>query len=464
MYATMPLTPDSITIVLAYLHYYTPNFLPGRCLSVTHLRSLAAWMQMAVPGLRSIRTNPRMAAHLTLGHAAGLLTVGEGFWRTTSETLSWLEMKSEAQTTHLRQALTNRAAWETALSALSLNDVVTIDYLTYVEQQLMRCQPDLGSMEMTAVWLPDTEEEVWQLDMPSRLRPHLQFHMLQMGEWLPAKIWRGTPYSIARAAQQGYSLTLMEATLLRVTGQAFSAERRNQLVDWYQRHDAYQIRPVYLLSVKDPAHLNEVMRQQRWRAHIGQRLCQRHAIVSPQLIPLLERRLQETGFVLDAPALAREPGEKVQNIADSWLALEVLAGLGKLIPLPFSLPSETRIRLAEQLTLEQQAALGQKAEQVLEGVQAALRGRDAFFVREQPVDPELITIIRTALAEEQELEISYQSLGEMAPRWRQVEPHWLEEQEWGLYLHGFCYLAESNRVFRLDRIKAWRTAEEWATG
>lgn len=461
MHATMPLTPDSMTNVLAYLHYYTPNFLSGRCLSATHLRSLAAWLEMAAPGLRSARANRRLAAHLALGHAAGLLTVGEGFWRMTTETLPWLEMSSEAQVTHLQQALTDKVAWETALSVLGLNDVLTIDYLAYVAQQMSRYPTNQESAAVAATWLPDTDEEGWRLVMPPWLRPHLRFHLLQMGEWLPGREWRGTAYSIARAAQHGYSLTLMEATLTRVTGQALAVEQQRQLVAWYRRYDAYQIRPVYVLSVKDPAHMDEVLSQQRWRAHIGRRLGRRHAVVGPQLIPLLARRLQTTGYALDAPTLPREPGEGVQNVADSWLALEVLAGLGKMIPLPFSLSSETRYRLVEQLTLEQQAALEQKAEQVLAGVAAALRGRDAFFTHEQPVDSALAALIRTALAEEVELEIAYQGLGEASPRWRRVEPHWLEEKEWGLYLHGYCYLAEANRVFRLDRIKAWRVAEAW---
>lgn len=463
MNAMIPLTPDSMTMVLAYLHYYTPTFLPGRCLPATHLRTLAAWIGIKSFGLRSARADSRLATHLALGYAAGLMAVEEGFWRTTIETLPWLRMSGAAQIVRLQQALSDGAAWETAVSALSLTDAVGVDYLAYVAQQMERYQIDVAMMDGRATWLPDGGEATWRLAMPAWVRPDLRFHLLQMGRWLPGDVWEGTPYSIALAVQAGYSLMQMESVLVQATGQVLSVERQNQLVDWYQRHDAYRIRPIYLLSVKNPAHLDEVMDRQRWRAHVGQRLGRRHAIVSPQLIPLLTRRVRETGYALDAPPLEREPGEGVQNVADCWLALEVLAGLGKQIPLPFSLSSETRYRLAQQLTPEQQAAISQKAEQVLAGVQAALRGRDAFFVREQPVDPDLITTIRVALAEEQELEIAYQGLGETASRWRRVEPHRLEEKEWGMYLHGYCYLAESNRVFRLDRIKAWRTAGEWAT-
>lgn len=461
MYAIMPLTPDTMTIVLAYLHYYTPNFLPGRCLPATHLQALAGWLGMVAPELRSARANWRLAAHLALGQTAGLLTMAEGFWRTTVEALPWLEQGDDAQVARLQQALVDAAAWEQALTSLGLQEVMGVDYLAYLAQQLARYQAEPEAEYPLATWLPNLEPEGWRLALPGHLRSVLRFHLWQMGEWLPEGVWQATPYSIARAVQRGYSLTRLEATLTQVTGEPLTPARQNELVAWYRRHDSYRIRPAYVLSVKEPEQLRAVLGQRRWRAHIGRRLSGRHAVVSPRLIPLLERQLRQEGFALDAPTLPREPGEGVQNVADSWLALEVLAGLGKLISLPFSLSSETRYRLAEQLTLEQQAALEQKAEQVLDGLAAALRGRDAFFAHEQPVDPALVALIRATLAEGEELEIAYQGLGEASPRWRRVEPHWLEEKEWGLYLHGYCYLAEANRVFRLDRIKEWRTAEAW---
>jgi predicted DNA-binding transcriptional regulator YafY len=126
--------------------------------------------------------------------------------------------------------------------------------------------------------------------------------------------------------------------------------------------------------------------------------------------------------------------------------------VARLIPLPFTLPAETRWRLAQQLDPAQQAALALKAEQIVDGVAAALRGRDAYFPPAQPPDPRVAAAIRAALAAEGELEILYQGLGETAPRARRVAPLWLEEQPWGTYLHAYCYLAEDNRVFRLDRI------------
>jgi predicted DNA-binding transcriptional regulator YafY len=38
------------------------------------------------------------------------------------------------------------------------------------------------------------------------------------------------------------------------------------------------------------------------------------------------------------------------------------------------------------------------------------------------------------------------------PRRRTVQPLWLEQRGNLHYLHGYCYLAEADRVFRLDRV------------
>ena len=101
-----------------------------------------------------------------------------------------------------------------------------------------------------------------------------------------------------------------------------------------------------------------------------------------------------------------------------------------------------------------------QAQQILQGVQDAIRGGDAYFPPEQPVAVELVETVRKALAAEQDLLIDYQALGDPVPRRRRVEPHRLEERGGGIYLHAYCYLAEGNRVFRLDRIHTWQMAIE----
>jgi hypothetical protein len=398
MHAAPPLTPDSMTLVLAYAHDYTPNFLPGRCLPPTHLRALAAWLGTPLPRLRSARANPRLAVHLALGHAAGLLRTAEGFWRTTPETQPWLEAAWPEQLEALLAALGDAARWAEALATLSLEETLGVDYLAYLAQQLARLRDGPAPETGTAVWLSGREPAAWGLALPARLPPPVWFTLLQMGAWAPdaPRLWRATPYTIARAALAGCSLTRMERTLARATGAPLPETQQNQLVEWYQGRDAARIRPVYLLSVKDPALLDDALAQQRWRAHLGRRLSRRHAIVAPGIIPLLRRRLRAAGLALDAPPARRSGALAPATVAagDCWLALEALAGVARLIPLPFTLPAETRWRLAQQLDPAQQAALALKAEQIVDGVAAALRGRDAYFPPAQPPDPRVAAAIR----------------------------------------------------------------------
>jgi hypothetical protein len=62
-----PVTPYSLTLVLAYLHYYTPERLPnGRLIAPKHLRLLADWIGYPAPSLRSLRQHLPLAAHMAL--------------------------------------------------------------------------------------------------------------------------------------------------------------------------------------------------------------------------------------------------------------------------------------------------------------------------------------------------------------------------------------------------------------
>jgi hypothetical protein len=444
----IPLTPYTITLSLAYCHYYTPNFLAGRCLPATHLRALAEWLGAPRPELRSARAHPLLAIHLALAQAAGLLNVSEGYWQVTPFTLAWLEADRLAQVESLSRALQEEIGWAGTLARLGLEEVFTIDFLAYVAQQLARQQTE-PSPPAHATWQSATD---WQLHLSAALPPNLLFHLAQMGAWAPGHVWQATPLTISTAAQRGYSLTLMTAVLEKATGKSLSLARQQQLLAWYRQHDAVQVRPVYLLSVKEPAHLDAILAQRRWRRHLGKRLSRRQATISPALLPLLRRWLATQQISLDAPAVDLPTHEMAVDLGYTWLALAVLMGLGQIIELSLAPPAETLFRLQDQLDPAQRADLEQKAQAILAGLRAAIRGRDGYFPQETGVAPEVVATIREAMAREQDLEITYQALGDVVARRRRVEPHRLEEGEQGQYLHGYCYLAQDNRTFRLDRI------------
>jgi hypothetical protein len=177
-------------------------------------------------------------------------------------------------------------------------------------------------------------------------------------------------------------------------------------------------------------------------------------------------RLAAQNIPLDAPKTL--PGSAAETTPEyTWLALQVLAGLSALIELPISIPHAELETAEARLTAEERAELDYLAQNMLEGLQQAIRGRDAFFPAPRPANEAWLENTRTALNEERCLDIAYQSLVDNQPSSnavtrhysRRVEPLRLEQRGSLYYLHAYCYLAEANRIFRLDRIHACELAE-----
>jgi hypothetical protein len=456
------LTPFTLTVMLAYVQYYTPNFLPGRCLPATDLRRLAGQIGAAVVGLRSARAHPLLAMHLALAEAAGLLSVAGGRWQTTTMTLDWLAAGVAEQSAWLLAALKG-PDWSETLARLSLTEVFRLDYLVYIEQTLARW-PGSWPAAALANWLPAADDPaIWRLRLPETLPTSHLFDLLQLGRWVPGEEWQASAYTVAMAAQRGYTPAAMERLLQAATGQPPGPARQQQLWQWYRQHDAVQIERVYLLTVKEPARLDHLLGQRRLGSHIGQQLSPRHALVSPRIIPSLRRQLAREGLALQAPAAALPEDDTAVTRGMAWLGLRLLLGLGKWLPLPLPKPYADLHRLAGGLDAAQLADLEQKAAALLAEIRNALRGRDAYFPPEEPVAAELVTAVRQALADGYLLAIAYQGLGELLPRYRTVQPLRLTERDGLYYLTAYCYLAEANRVFRLDRITTYQVLPEKVT-
>jgi predicted DNA-binding transcriptional regulator YafY len=90
---------------------------------------------------------------------------------------------------------------------------------------------------------------------------------------------------------------------------------------------------------------------------------------------------------------------------------------------------------------------------ILTSLRQAISGRDAFFPARDPVAPDTINQIYRAIERETPLAIAYQALGDLKASYRQVQPLRLEKRGNLYYLHAYCYRAETNLTFRLDRIK-----------
>lgn len=457
----IPLTPYRLMLLLAYCQHYTPRFLPARCLSATHLRRLALWLDQPAPRLRTARDHPLLAAHLVVAHSAGLLTAAGGHWHLAPAALDWLAADRLTQIESLRLACVDEAAWQAAADTLGLRHTFNLAFPAFLAQQLARLAQSPPPDPQLAVWLEPAGDDVWRLRLPAHLPLPLHFHLLQIGDWAetgkPPDLWTGSGYAIAAAAQRGYSPLRIEAILTAATDTPFSQTQRQQLAAWYGRHDAVQIQPVYLLQTRQPAQLVDILAVRRLRRHVTRQISPRHAIVAPSLIPGLRLRLRAAGIpLLAADPVPAPPAESAADPATLWLGQRVLAEIGRLLPLSIPPDHHTEDALAAQLTPAQRAEAERYAGQIIAALRTAVRGGDPFYPAERPCDPALLAAIETAFAAEDTLEIAYQGLGDEQPRWREVQPLRLETRGALTYLHAYCYTAVADRLFRLDRVLDWR--------
>ncbi|MCP4427098.1 MAG: WYL domain-containing protein [Chloroflexi bacterium] len=446
-----PTTPYRITLLLAYCANYTPKFLPGRCFSPTHLQTLSDWLDDAAPTLRTIRYHPALSLNVTAAFASGLLSNKTGRWRVTSSGMEWLSADRATCLAYLLQHLESEADWESALAALGLTGVVTLDYRVYATQQLQR-QQRLMPPPAPAKWLPSSTDEAWRFDLPDTLPILPLFHLLQMGDWLPDEGWTGTPYSIALAAQRGYGISQMEYVLTQAVGQPLTERQTQQLTRWYRLHDAYQIKSVYLLTVKQPERLPPILAHGLMKKKVRQQIGRRHAIVSPSITPGLRNWLAKRQIPLDAPDATSANKEGAADAGTIYLALNVLHELRRILPLEAPRIDGAMGNLP--LTQAQRADAEHRAQRIVQGVKDAIRGRDAFFPMTKAHDEAVLAAIQKAMEADCLLTIRYQGLADSAPINRRVEPLRIEERGRLTYLHGYCHLAEDSRIFRLDRMHA----------
>ena len=215
-----PVTPYSLTLLLAYLHNYTPERLPrGHFIAPNHLRLMAEWIGLPAPGLRSIRQHRFLAAHFALLQAAGFIAPTGTRLIPLPAITTWLHASPTDQFHHLLAALQDNPGWQQTCSHLGLEGVLTEDLTLYLQQLLTRQLAAL-SLEETGVaqWLTDSTADsitasttdVWLLDLPVTLPLWLHFDLRQLGGWSPENPLVCTPLSIATATHRGYGQTAMQ--------------------------------------------------------------------------------------------------------------------------------------------------------------------------------------------------------------------------------------------------------------
>lgn len=458
-------TIPAFTLTLAYCQQYTPKRLPGRRLiAPNHLRNLANWLLRPSPQLRTPRHHPLLAAHLALLHAANLLTDSSGRFLPSPFATNWLHSSPADCLQQLLHALPPAPQWQHALQQLHLSSLVSPAEASYFRQKLLPQLQQLEGQTQTLEQAPPAawqcvDDAGWQLYLPIALPPRLLFDLLQIGRWQPDGPTAGhlhcTPHTLAQAGQRGYGQTTISWLLEAATAAPLPARQRQQLRHWWQQGKTYRIRRPLLLETSTNEPMAAFLAQRRFRPHVVQKLSPRHVAIRDQLLPALQQWLHKQGYSLDAPAgLLQPPAASPAPDAYHWLGLRLLVGLGEQLPLPYPPPHQPLVAAAATLSAAELEQLDSVAVQLLEQIKNAMHGRDAFFPAQRPPDPAHLAQIEKAIASHCPLTIAYQALGEPEPRLRHIQPHHLENQDNLYYLHAYCYLAEAERIFRLDRLSA----------
>jgi hypothetical protein len=368
----------------------------------------------------------------------------------------WLHLPLSNSLQSLLQALTS-PKWQDTLEKSHLGNVVTEDLTAYLEQSLTRQLEAAPTLKFESIRWHDAEQtpERWAINLPAKLPNWQHFDLRQLGTWSPGKPLLCTPFTIATAVLRGYSFDTMQWILESAAQEPLSVDRQTQLFQWCRRAHTYQIRTVRLLSTTQPSQITALMRHKRLRQAAIAQITPRHIIVKDEMVEKLASWLHEQGYPLqhDLPPTNNYQKKAFTDYQWNWLCARVLIDLGKLLPLPCPSPYGLLESASQHLSETEISNLEATAATILTSLRQAITGRDAFFPAREPVASDMINQIYRAIERETPLAIYYQALGELKASYRQVQPLRLEKRGSLYYLHAYCYRAETNLTFRLDRIQ-----------
>lgn len=294
-------------------------------------------------------------------------------------------------------------------------------------------------------------------------------------------IYRLDADTVAAAAAAGHGLpTLLDA--LAGLGLQLDSARLADLHAWHARGRRLEIVHLPLLRAADRETLAQVMAHPEVRGGLGD-------LLSPTVAALtippdeLADRLRAAGFFPQLPAPSPQPpapgpqssapgpqppapgpqppAPNPQSSAALWLAGQLYAAFGELMPLPLPPPFSDLAALLASLSPAGQAAVRAQWEALRSAWRAALDGQ-TYAPPPQPTDPaRWRPAIEAAIAAGRSLTIRYFTAGRNVLTERTVTPYWIEEHRGIPYLRADCHLAGRVRLFRLDRIVE---LEEWVEG
>ena len=210
-----------------------------------------------------------------------------------------------------------------------------------------------------------------------------------------------------------------------------------------------------MTSPRTAARLSRLLAMLPWViAHPGAKVdevCERFGYSRSELVKDLE-----LVFVCGLPGYG--PGE----LMDAWIDDdEVVVDAADYFSRPVRLtPAEALMMLSGGMALRS-AGLGPKAlDSAIEKLQRVLMPDGESLAVELESEPDLVGPLREAVADHRVVEIRHTALASGKETVRSIEPWTVFSTLGNWYVRGHCRLAGSERVFRIDRIRALTPTEE----
>lgn len=272
--------------------------------------------------------------------------------------------------------------------------------------------------------------------------------------------------SIARAAQEGYTVVELRAVLERHAGPLPGAWRDLLAAE----PAALRLFQATVLLAEPPAVLARAARHRTVRRHLLARPAPGIALAAPEAVAMLTRALERAGLVAqDAPLAADRqdcPPESADAAPPGWdsdtCAALLIACVYYRRHAPATAPPLPRLlerRLRAALAPAQRGATDTLLVDLGLADPPPAPPDDVAGVSLTRVSPRvLLRTLRRAQVAGRAVVIAYDAADGGEPRRRTIRPLELEARDGLWYIRAYCYARRAERVFRLDRIVALASA------
>jgi len=293
----------------------------------------------------------------------------------------------------------------------------------------------------------------------------------QLSNLSPHWTWLLDRSAAQRAFQRGRTAAQLLGLLAHRQGAPLRPGLAKTLRRWEREANDWQLCTGTLLMAKDPQKLAVLLQRRTIRECIAQTLSPRAVLLQVNKQASLLRRLKRLNILpMQPPAWPLTPATSPANpfeqaiVAHCYVAARLGHALPELSTLSYRTPWAVLEQLAKQLTPHDLASAEQLIQRLISERptdQSAIpdpaypaEDDELISLERQPQLAAWLSLIQTAIPAAHALHIRYYSASSDRESQRVIEPMRIETRGTLTYIVAFCRQAQSERLFRLDRIRA----------